>query len=405
MRFARSIKFATRLLRPTLGVYLKLRFNTVARNVDAINDIDGPILVLANHVGFWDPFLAGSVAGRPIRYVAADANFRSPILGAVLRFVGTIAKSKGVSDFEAIKTLMRARDDGWALGIFPEGERTWDGTPCGVIFSTAKLVRLLRIPVVAAVFEGGYLSHPRWARTIRRGKLIVRFSRIITAEQTRSLTPEQIHGRITEALDHDDTDAALLRRRRFHGRRLADGIERVLYRCAACGTYGSIRSKADRFACTECDATWRYSQHGLFEQTGLGTRGDQPAIGRNVSTVRDWNAWQKDELAQQIDGAAPDEIIVTVRARHFTGYRRRRMRAGGAGVLTVRRDRIEYTPDAGSTVLLPLHEVSGVGVVYTTWLELYHQGVLHVFRPTRRTASAYLVQTAIREALRRTAEK
>jgi 1-acyl-sn-glycerol-3-phosphate acyltransferase len=47
----------------------------------------------------------------------------------------------------------------------------------------------------------------------------------------------------------------------FAGRRLAEGVERLVWTCAACGGTGTLRTAGDRVTCSSCDASWLVDAH------------------------------------------------------------------------------------------------------------------------------------------------
>lgn len=86
---------------------------------------DGAMLVCANHTSLSDPILLCFALGyrRHTRFMAKAELFRIPVLGALLRAIGTFGVVRGGSDINAVKTAMRILKEGGILGIFPEGKR------------------------------------------------------------------------------------------------------------------------------------------------------------------------------------------------------------------------------------------------------------------------------------------
>ena len=61
---------------------------------------------------------------------------------------------------EAIRKTKRIVQAGGSIGIFPEGNTTYNGQTATIQASTVKLIRMLKIPVIIINMKGFYLSFP-----------------------------------------------------------------------------------------------------------------------------------------------------------------------------------------------------------------------------------------------------
>ena len=395
----RADRFFYRLLQLTLGTWLRLRFNIHTRNRRLLHSLNPPYLVLPNHAGFWDPVMLATFVPRPVYFLTADTNFRTPLLRTLFGMVGAIPKSKGISDLEAVRQMLRLRERGEIIGLFAEGERTWDGGPLPIIAATAKLVRLLGIPVITAVFDGGHLSHPRWARHPRRGRLTINFRLTFEARELRSLTLTQIEERLTAAIGHDDWAAQQRHLRRFCGRRRAETLEHVLHVCPACHSVGRLRSRANLLFCTACGYRVAVDTRGLLQP-------QRPADPAPPPTVRQWNLWQQPVFRCWIEQRRLEQsrpLLGSVVVRGGVGYRSRRLRPLAPGTLQLDGDRLLFRPSAiartGSQAAAPisfdLSRLEGLNVQLAAQLEFYYRGKLYSFVPQRRNVSFHMWRNAI----------
>lgn len=112
----RSIVLA--LLRPLLRLRL-IGVETVPR--------DGPLLVASNHLSNADPIILEAAFPRPLFFLGKAELFRNPFFRWVLRRFGGIPVERGTADRAAIRRARIVLEQGIALGIYPEGERSRTG--------------------------------------------------------------------------------------------------------------------------------------------------------------------------------------------------------------------------------------------------------------------------------------
>lgn len=391
-----------RLLKMTLGVYLRWRFRLQAVALEHIRNTQPPFLLLPNHVGFWDPFLISIFIRQPVHFVAADANFRSPIMRLLLGLVGAVPITKGVSDLDTVRRLLRIRDAGGVIGLFGEGGRTWDGATLPMASGTAKLAKLLKIPVVCPVFRGGYLSHPRWARVPRRGRMYVAFQAPIQPAELRARSAPELQHRIETLLAHDDVRWARETGVTFRSARPAEYAEHPLFLCPRCRRYGTLQSDHRRLGCSACGFA-----AGLDGQGRL--RPDAPAgtTEPRLDSVRAWHLWQEARVSEHarraVHGAHGDlsgtnlaenaESKPLLRDQEIvcrSGFRAERMIRCGTGSLALWPDRLRFeAPERPARLELPIVEMQGVNIQMQRTLELYCGETLYTFEPRSPRCSMY----------------
>jgi len=82
------------------------------------------ILVVSNHMSYWDPVVIGCILNRRIHYMAKAELFKIPVLGAIITNFGTFpVQREGISP-SSIRRALELFNAGEVVGIFPEGTRS-----------------------------------------------------------------------------------------------------------------------------------------------------------------------------------------------------------------------------------------------------------------------------------------
>jgi len=398
MTVPRVSRLLVTLLRPILRAWLWWRFRVSVVQDENVGALKPPLVILPNHVNFWDPFLVGLTMRYPIYYVAADGNFRSTLMRFLLPKVGGIPKAKARNDMESIRTLQALIVRRRAIVLFAEGQRNWDGVSRPVMSGTDKLVRLLGAPVLAIRLRGAYLATPRWARNLRRGPVIIEKELILTPEELRRLPRSEIEGRINAAIAVDETAWQRRSGHLYHSPRRAEHLEWAIFHCPACGTDGSIRSRGNEFFCSVCGET-----HWIAPSGRLYRR--EPVIGFTAPRLPDihtWNDLQREVLRNRLTEAVRDrrgDILTVDRCLYSRGYRSRALRRQGHVSIRIDWDRIVIDPPGTE---IPIDRISGVHVQYIEQLEFYANRRLHVFRILEPHDSAYRIERTLEELYRLT---
>ncbi len=389
-RVRRASRYFNRFLKMTLGRFLVGLYNVTATNIEVVKRLSGPYVLLPNHYTTWDPFILGYFIPPPVYNVTSDVQFRSTVMRMLLGLVGSIPKSKVIPDLATVKHILAVKNRNGVIGIYPEGRRSWDGHTSHILFSTAKLIKLLKIPVVSPIFKGAYLSLPRWSRRRRRGKIVIDFKRTLTAPEVKALSVEEIYGRIVESTAHDEYEFQRRQSIPYRGLRLAEHLELALFICPECERIGTMRSTVRLFYCTSCHYMVRMNDLGFFEQG----RGEL-----RFETVRDWNLWQlewlKGSLSERLASGREDAIMVDENLLLLSGFRARPLKRLHFGDMSLFHDRIEFKTLIRGTLVFPIREIEGINVQIRERLEFYFRNVLYRFHSGRRIVSAYKWMTAI----------
>ncbi len=383
-RRIRSFRFFWEFLRCTLGKFLSLQQNWQAENVKLLSAIDPPYLIMPNHNSMWDPFIIGYFSPHPIHYVAADAVFRSPLTRFLLELIGAIPKTKVLSDLEPVQQIIKIRRQGGVIGIFPEGQSPWDGHTLPLIQATAKLIKLLKIPVIIPIVKGSFLSKPRWAKRRRFGVYSVSFSLGFSKEEVKMLSTEEILDKLENLLAYDEYDFQKKRMVTFKGKDRAEYLEFALFLCPQCHGISSLRSHGDLYTCRSCGYEVFYNEFGFFEKR----------CGNLVfDSVRTWNLWQVEYLEKLIDEwrkFSPSQLLIEDEGvRMYIGYKDEPLEYAGKGKIRLFSDTLLFIEDNGEKAEFPLQEIRGANIQNNEKLEFYYRDELYRFDGRKNRISVY----------------
>lgn len=85
------------------------------------------VLLCTNHIDNFDPLVVGSMAPRPVHFMAKEELFTIPVLGTIVKKVNAFPVKRGMSDREAIRKGLSVLKEKNVFGLFPEGTRSKNG--------------------------------------------------------------------------------------------------------------------------------------------------------------------------------------------------------------------------------------------------------------------------------------
>lgn len=261
--------------------YLRLKYR-ISIDKRAIRGMRGPALVLAPHVSNFDHLLtAMALMPHRVTYVVSEHFVTSPKLRPILRRLNVITKKMFYPDAQTVFNIIRAAKSGRIIVLFPEGRLTWYARSLRVTDGTAELARKLGIDIYIVTSDGAGLTFPKWAKSKRRGKIHIRTEKLMTGEEARSLSADELHKRIAAAIRHDDE--AAMAGVRYRCRDTTLGLDGILYKCPACEREFTLETSGGHIRCSSCglDAI-------LDEYYRLS--------GAPFDTISDWYEWQRDKI-------------------------------------------------------------------------------------------------------------
>jgi len=270
-------KLVISLLRPTFGLYVRLKYGiTIEKFPD---QGDRPYLIIMNHQTAFDQFFVGIAFKNPVYYVASEDLFSMGWVSDLIRYlVAPIPIKKQTLDLQAVKTCIKVAREGGTICLAPEGNRTFHGRSLYMKPGIASLTKKLGLPLAIFRIDGGYGVHPRWSDVVRRGKMRAYVRRVVEPEEYKEMSGDELFRLIEEELSADEGRVT----GQFRHRKNAEFLERAMYVCPWCGL-STFESHDDIIRCTKCGRQIRHLP--TKELAGI----DTPFPHRFVA---DWYDWQ-----------------------------------------------------------------------------------------------------------------
>lgn len=271
-----------------LGVafYGRRYFKKQARLVtdSALKSIKPPYIVVANHAGFADVGgLIMEAYPNCINFVISETQIvKWP---KTIYKMGILPKKQFSVDTSLIRDIKYVLDCGRIVAIYPEAKLSVVGTLNIIKPNIAKLIKLLKYPLVTVRFDGSYLNKPKWAADRRFVPIKVTARLAATREQISELSVQQLHNIIIDDLNCDDYAYQLENNIEISSPHLSEGLEGVLYKCPNCGEEFAMSARGDTLTCQRCFAEVKQDKFGRL-------------VGGKFDKVTDWYAWQR----QCVDG-------------------------------------------------------------------------------------------------------
>ena len=160
----------------------------------------GGALLLSNHQSFLDPLMVGLLIDRPVSYLARDSLFRVPVLGWVLRHTYVMPLNREGGSSAAIRETLRRLEQGFLVGIFPEGTRSADGSLGEFKPGFAALIRRTDVPIIPVGVAGANRALGRGSWFLKPKRVCVVYGEPIPRDEVARLSERGREAELVEAV-------------------------------------------------------------------------------------------------------------------------------------------------------------------------------------------------------------
>ena len=271
------------------------------RETDFTYTIDGaaaealrsPCLILMNHSSFIDLEIVSKILyPMPYGIVCTSDGFVGKEW--LMRQIGCIPTQKFVPDATLIGDIQYAlAKKRCHVLMYPEASYSFDGCATALPDHLGSLFRRLHCPVVMIRTTGAFARDPLYnGLQKRRVKVSAAVSLLVSRQECDTLPPAAVQERLTRAFDFDNfaeqSEKAIAIREDFR----ADGLERILYKCAACGAEDGMTGKGVSLVCARCGKKYTMTPLGKMEAEDGQTE---------FAHIPDWYRWERACVKREID--------------------------------------------------------------------------------------------------------
>jgi DNA-directed RNA polymerase subunit RPC12/RpoP len=222
-------------------------------------------LFLSNHALPIDPMFIEMYYRSPIYFVATEQILNLGFASKLLQyFFNLIPISKGLADTGAIKKMLRIRNEGGSIGIFPEGNTEYIGRPNYINPSIVKLIRTLKLPIVFINSYGLTFCTNRWSLTKKYGKCGYQLRSVVEYSTYDKLSDQELYELICDSLDINAYVVQKEQMNIYRGKNRALGLERLVFVCPKCGEVFSTSSQGNYLHCHSCGEDFLYDEWGYL---------------------------------------------------------------------------------------------------------------------------------------------
>lgn len=343
---------------------LKIKYRFI--NEEAIRDIDGPFVCIAEHHSAYDVFLMKKLMEDKNLFIVGNEYYlRIPIFGKLLRKNGFIKKKMFYNDIACVKNIISNLKKGNPVLIFPEGRLSTDGGPSYFNESIAHLCKKVGVPLVLVQIRNDYFIKPKWRKAKFGGECEAEIKRVVSSQELAEMERDEVYSAMRDVLSYNEFSNDTLTYRQ-HGK--AKGLENILYLCPHCKTMYSNVSKGNRLICTACGKEYTVKNNYHFDDG-------------NIKNLFEYYAKIKEIESENIENT---DLSIPVDVKIFTdGVKKYRTEKG---VFTLTAEKISFKSDISDLYFeYTTEEQEGLAYSVNEEFELYYRNELYYFYPEKNS--------------------
>ena len=263
--------------------------------LDAVKD--QPCLILMNHTCFADmPIAYQLLYPRPFNIVCSNDGFIGywGLMGWAMRQIGCFATQKFVTDLRLIQDMEYCfKKLKTSVLMYPEAGYSFDGTATTLPRKFGVLLKKFDVPVIMIETSELYLRNPLYNELqIRKdANAKARAYLLFSQEDVRTKSVKELSDGVDAAFGFDHFKWQKEQGLEIHDDFRADGLDRILYKCAHCGAEGEMEGKGTLLTCRHCGKQYELTPLGELKALEGETE---------ISHIPDWYKWEREQVRQEI---------------------------------------------------------------------------------------------------------
>ena len=252
----------------------------------------GPYLILMNHSSFIDLEIVSRIFyPKPYCIVCTSDGFVGK--EGLMRRIGCIPTNKFVTDVSLLGQMRSALELGCSVLLYPEASYSFDGTATPLPRRLGVMLKRLGAPVVGILTEGAFARDPLYNCLQKRNVPVSATVRgLFTAEELKRHSVEELDAALDTMFSFDHFAWQREKGIEIDEDFRADGLERILYKCAACGAEGRTEGRGTGFVCRACGKRYEMDTLGrLYAHEGE----------TEFSHIPDWYAWERACVRRELE--------------------------------------------------------------------------------------------------------
>jgi hypothetical protein len=271
---------------------------------------DEPCLILMNHSCFLDMQIVSRIL-YPKHYCiicTSDAFVgMGGFMGWLMRAIGCIPTQKFVTDLGLVQDMTYAfKTLKTSVLMYPEASYSFDGTATALPRKMGVLLKKFDVPVIMIETFGAFSRNPLYNELqVRKGvKVSAKARCLYTKEQVRNLSVKELSDGLDEAFGFDHFKWQEEQKLEINEPFRADGLNRILFKCAHCGAEGQMEGKGIHLTCHACGKKYELTPLGKLQALEGETE---------FAHIPDYSRWEREQVRQEIlDGTYRMEADVKI---------------------------------------------------------------------------------------------
>lgn len=254
---------------------------------------EGPFLILMNHSSFIDLEMVFRIFARePFCIVCTSDGFVGK--EELMRRLGCIPTQKFVSDVTLIAHMEYAlKQLKTSVLLYPEASYSFDGCQTPLPRKLGVLLKKLGVPVITVMTRGAFSRDPLYNCLQKRKVAVSAEVRCLaTRQQIRELPARELTRMVEEAFVFDNFAWQYENKVAITEPFRADGLNRILYKCACCGAEGQMAGKGTGLTCGCCGKHYEMDPLGRLHAAEGETE---------FPHIPDWYAWERSQVRKALE--------------------------------------------------------------------------------------------------------